>query len=444
MGLTSWIDKIYEEKNISTSEITSGKRFILKLIEDIGNLEYIISKYELEVDKNGWIRGSKLFPLTVEIINREEAPGKEVYTKSGPRVCVTYYGICPELENFVSIILWPEESLTSKNTYKKIYGLIKEDHQRRKVLRFSEMFSVELPNKIHPYRDTSVDTINKPKAVYDWSCTPYIKEVGETIFSHKSPICFSKVFLESISELESRYILLKSTVGCIIKKRKNEVTLAIPYLKPTKFRANRCTFKYKPTLKDKIKERKLLNFLIIEKTNGNIQREIYEISPASFSESVAHLLLFDLYNTYLQLERLRVCSDDEYDKKFSTYTSNMEKFCIEYKIPIENPQLCTPDLIYEAYLKPFFKRIEKCIYYSPRFLSEISDENLLLADKTLAKYKSYKKKWDESDYGGPGWRDGFVVSHDVYRLLKLIIELRKFLTWDESYYKLFEGCGSGE
>ena len=450
--LTKLVDEVYEGKSISVYGIKWGKRFITDLSRDLEIFGGIIQKYNLEIDKNGWIRGKDLFSLTIEIINREEAPGKEVYTKGGSHVCVTYYGICPELENFVSIILWPETSETSRKTYQKIYDLIRGDEHRKKVLKFSEMYSLQPPNKIHPYRDTGIDTIPKPKAVYDWEYTPYLKEVGETILSHKSPIIFSKVFIEGNNgEIETKYINLKTTIGSIINRRRDEISIVIPYLNPKdkRFPVTELSFLLRnsvlPKL-DEIKNKSLINVLIAEETSGNIQRTLYDISLASFPDLVGHFLLFDLYNRHLQSERLYICSVEEYEKLFKDAAVKAERFCNRYKIPIEGYQLCKKELILQFYLLPFFKQIGEKIYYSPSYLS-FSEKDLILADKTLLDHKDYKPKWDIPEDIMDGYTSGpvryeKVVKHIEYSKLKMSMASKKLLAWDEKYQELFEMKGA--
>ncbi|MCW1310128.1 MAG: hypothetical protein QXP04_05490, partial [Candidatus Nanoarchaeia archaeon] len=173
--LNWWIEKI--RKNEIKVPFYNVKNFFLKkLIEDQEKLKKIIDSFGFYMNSLG-ISGEEFFPITIDVINREKMPGDYRWVGYGESLCVVYYGISPELENFVTLILWPQESKNpeyvniSRKAYRKIHDLVVNDPYHHYVIKLSGNFKLNLPNEIRPYR-SEVHLVPKRKLVYDWMHVP--------------------------------------------------------------------------------------------------------------------------------------------------------------------------------------------------------------------------------------------------------------------------------
>ncbi|HEC92622.1 MAG TPA: hypothetical protein ENI51_06500, partial [Candidatus Atribacteria bacterium] len=127
------IDNVYNrEKDIPWRKLSPQQaKYISSLLRDRKNiLDIFIPE---EIGKKGGISGKGL-PITVKILNRnDENPAAQKYVGFDSRWLVIYFGISPELENFVSIVMWPSESRSSRECYRAILNLLQEE---KKSLKF--------------------------------------------------------------------------------------------------------------------------------------------------------------------------------------------------------------------------------------------------------------------------------------------------------------------
>lgn len=435
MSLCKAIDRIYEcrDTNIYKLGLKQGVHFLRKLKQDLHQLDELKKKHKVHTDKRGYVKET-LFPITIDIINREEAPGKEVYVKTGTlQACVVYYGLSPELENFVTIVLWPDESKTSKQTYKKIFELITEDEERLRVIKFYKGYGHVLPNRIHPWVDRSINAARKIKWVYDWRYAPYLKEIGNTISSHKSPVNFQKIFSQDERRLPI-YINLKSTVGKVLELRKNQVRVIIPSF----YAPNRV---YVASIHEKIYEKlkgynkkSIYFFLIQEVVDDNVVPTISEIAPASPIEVFGSLIMFLLYTTYVGLRRLRLMNLNKYKKLYEICMHLAIKFC-RYK----GIRDCfwTPEWVFAAYLSPFVKKIDDFIYFVPFFLIDANNDTINKYDQLLASdiHSSELPLWEIDREGFLEDRIAFVRS---YERLTFLLDLKRLVWWTKKHQQVFE------
>lgn len=417
--LSEIIDDVYDGKWIDFNTLEKGRFFIRKLRDDIINLKKIIDKYRIPLTTEGRISGESFFPLTIEVLNREEAPGRDdIYVGGMLTVEVIYYGICPELENFVSIRLWPKYSKSSQKAYKLIYDLIKNDIHREKVLSFKEKYQLRLPNEIHPFWDREINSIPKSKYAYDWRFVPYLKEIGDTIYEKKSPLNFRKVYLDSTKNIK-KYINLKTTVGTITERLGNEVRLRLP--NATKSFTVAIDSSVLNQLSNSY-ENKIFHFLIFEEVDDKPNPVIHEISEATSIDCLGHLLSYKLYRTYIENRRFYLMSKEEFHSLFVECLNILKiftkgQFDSDYRF-------YTEDMIFNAYLKTFFKWINNSLYFVPYAIREFLDSEIILYDETLAKFKNLRF------WGGKNCivsKDGvskleIVGDFEIYRKLKFIIE----------------------
>jgi len=436
MSLSIIIDKVYEkfksEEFYEPRDLKSGRLFITRLQKDLILMRKLLDDHDLEIDKRGWLV-DEIFPITVDIINREKAPGNRVYVGHGHiQICVVYYGICPELSNFVTIVLWPKESDSSRRTYKKIYDLIEQDKDRRKVILFRKKYGLFPPNELHPFWDKEIDSIDKPKAVYEWKYCPYLKEVGDTITSHKSPVNFRKIFIKEDGRRFSRYVNFKVTIGRILGIRKDEVKILIPSL----FSKNRVyVTKIAPSIYPKMEKQRTYYFLISERAEENVESYVEDFAPAEPVDVLAFLLSFSLYILHLGFFRLRVASEITFKRLFDYCVSKTTKFCRTLNASCK---LWTPKNILISFLSPFFRMIGGNLFYVPYFLINLEDETLELFDQRLLQRKATLKV----DVGLLFDKKGMLLNlkklNPLYEQLRFFMELKKFIWWSEDHYRLYK------
>lgn len=436
--LNWWIEKI--RKNEIKVPFYNVKNFFLKkLMEDQEKLKKIIDSFGFYMNSLG-ISGEEFFPITIDVINREKMPGDYRWVGYGESLCVVYYGISPELENFVSLILWPQESKNpeyvniSRKAYRKIHDLVVNDPYHHYVIKLSGNFKLNLPNEIRPYR-SEVHLVPKRKLVYDWMHVPFLKEVGETILSHKSPLNFTRAFIRTSSgALISKYINFKTTVGKFIEKKMNIAKFMIIYLSKEKRRP--CSFLIHDSVRkkfDTIKSGDLVGFLVGEIVDDKPQATIMDVEKIKSIDVFSHILLYRLYNLYLEKKRLHLMSWNEFEKLFKSYLELTSNFC--KGLDDISPTFYKLNTFYEMSLKFFFKKIEDGFYYIPSILNGLSNEDVKLFDERLYKGKENLFEtplaFDERGY----IRKDTKELTRKYTKLRFILEIKSLIykgNWDVS------------
>lgn len=387
------VDKILNDEDVDLTKVRRGKNFLISLKNDVEYLKKMVSEFKMRIDKKGLLSGDDIVPLTISILNREgEIPGEETYVGIYS-FRIHYYGISPELENFVALVLWPEHSKHSKETLEKILNEVKIA-KKEAILKLEGNYRLKLPNEVHPFRAKNIAA--DEEKLYEWVYVPYLKEIGETIFSHVSPINFKKIYVRKLEgEYKKVYANLKTCVGIIKKVSGGYISIKLPYLNPKNIRSL-YTLPYNHSVSDKIKHLKpkdKIAFLVFEEIDGDphhtkIPRHIiYDIQKIDVPHIIGHILSYILYNYYLLRERLLVISYEEYKKLFDYVLKITKRFCKGF-LDVSN-HFMKDDLIFSAFLSPFFYIKENDIYFSPSFLRghykeiELFDEKLSAKEKDL-------------------------------------------------------------
>ena len=408
------IDSIYKgNERIPWRKLNKQQaKFIGSLLKDRKKILELFSQDE--VGKKGGISGKNL-PITVKILNKDdENPAVEKYVGYDNRWLVIYFGISPELENFVSIVMWPSESESSKDCYRKILSLLKE---RKRSLKFEGAYHIILPNEIHPQRVEKLEIREDEQLFYNWQYFPFIKDVGETLSKPISAPNYRKILLRNIrGKLIEDYVTIRTTIGSIVDIKGNEIKVKVPFLKS---KPHPFTFRIRHNIQTEIKKSFLYYFLLIERAGEKIP-EVFEVESAEIEDALAHCLAFELYRLFinnvsrkeyrrfavlqydketfgLEIEGRQIgnlfgnCSIEEGEKLFRKYSS------LIYKIYQRNTK-CVPsninlwDLILETYLQPYFKIDEENerIYYFPILFRHYSRgficEKILELNKMIRSY----------------------------------------------------------
>jgi len=421
--LNQYIDKIWKGENVDFSEIKEGKNFLRKLIEDKRALSQLLKEKGILMDEKG-IKGEKLFPLTVDIINREEIPGEDRYTIGGMRLCVVYYGICPELENFVTIVLWPEESLHSRETFEKIREIVTKDKNTECIIKFLGNYRLTPPNEVHPFWTQDIVVLRKPKWMYEWQHVPYLKEIGDSIRLFKSPINYNKIFIESMTgERNVKFVNIKVCVGIVIEKTRKEIKLKLPYIKfHRKFYVAKLYHKIENI--DKIIKGDKVIFMVFEEVNGH--PIVYRIEKIESLQMLAHVLSYILYTRYLKLKSLKILTKSEFKEIFNKCLHLMRGYCKD--LSDSSAQFFKDDLILSGYLSPFFKEIDGYIYYIPSILMDKTEIDIaainLLLTKPVNEYTNPLFLMEELGYK---YLEEFKNTQILYKKTDFVISLRSLI-----------------
>jgi len=356
-------------------------KFIGSLLKDRERILNLFSHDNL--GKKGGISGKNLI-ITVKILNRDdENPALEKYVGFDHRWIVVYFGISPELENFVSIVMWPSGSKSSKECYRTILSLFKEEN---KSLKFTGSYHIILPNEIHPQRVEKLEIEKDKQVFYDWQFFPFIKDVGETLSRPISAPNYRRVLLRNErGELIEDYITIRTTVGSVVDIKGNEIKVKVPFLrsKPHIF-----IFRLRHNINDRIERDSIYYFLLIERAGEKIP-EVFEIEPAEIGDALAHCLAFELYRRFIknissakheqytkeEINNLfHICNIEEWENLFKKYASFL---CKIYRKEMPRNINLLWDFI-KVNLLPYFKINTKKggIYYFPILLRR-HPQNLL-------------------------------------------------------------------
>ena len=380
MTIIKIIDNIWEtniEQQLDTNELPYGRHFVLSLQEDLKSMNRLLSREKTYKDKNNFVSGEDLFPITMVVWNWDDKlPCDKVKPKTSTekQLRCYYYGISPELENFVTLVLWPEKSKHSREVLKNIWqayetSKLSEPHKKLQLcIHLEGDYRIKFPNELHPFRYLNLKTYLNVR-VFDWKYVPWLKETGDTIFSHMSPTNYRKVYLNK-GGIEQAYINPRVGIGIIknLLKSTNEIKLKLPYLnKGTKNKYLIAKMLLKDQLND-LKPGDIIYFVLLEvihnKSSSIPERYIYYIEKADFIDILAHLNAFVLYNKYIEKYNfgLYVMSVPEFQKMYL----NILRVALKYCKNCETMGFVNWDLLFNSYLKPFFRIIKQRIYYVPQ------------------------------------------------------------------------------
>ncbi|MCC6278868.1 MAG: hypothetical protein IT289_13225 [Oligoflexia bacterium] len=421
MDLYSALDLVNNGGPVDYSAIERGHSFIKNCIDDRSFLTEFCDGWGHSYRKGGSISGDFL-PLTVNVLNIDESPAKQVYFGDSVWI-VVYYGISPELENFVTIVLWPSRSQTSKTTYQQVLNTISG---KNRVVTFQGKYSLMPPNEIHPSWVDKIDVVEQESSFYEWKFYPFIKVVGDDLLFRGSPSNYRKIFLRNNrSEIEEEYVNVKSIIGLVLDKRSDQVLIKVPHLTNESRRPFWFSI-YDVNINKKIEIGKLYYFLILQTplAENSLLIEMRDAGPHDF---IAHILSYQFYRKYLESDSLFV---DTYERYLHLFKEVEEvAFAVLGRNFGYDSRILSSSFILQ-YLQPFFKNIGETIYYIPKIISNISNSEVESFDKLLSSLSSYnppsKNKPNKAVVENKSWK-----RHNTVRFLK---GMKRFLLTREIRY----------
>lgn len=342
--------------------------------------------------KRGWLE-SHDFPITLEILNKVLTPGGEVVIHGfggEKRDLLVYYALCPELENFVSLIVWIDTN-SSMNAWKNIADLVTKKEDQR-VLQFSNKCGILLPNKIHPSHDQEATLVTKEfyESLYDWRFAHYLFDDGKTIISHNSPLNFRRIILDEWDKKES-LVEIRTTVGRLNLIKNDSIEVSVPCLiGPPRIRI----FKIDDKIKEKSLKENCLYYFQIFKIAGaeNMESHVRSISETSSVDIVGMFLAYSTYLLHLGNIRLNVLTAEKFEKLFNLYYNQAARFCERNKDELDAMNHLDWKTIQFGFTSSFTKWIGSELYvvpallrrFSSKFESEIEDTIIQKFDESLA------------------------------------------------------------
>jgi len=422
-------------------EIDTAHGFIKNLFADLQRYENLKNDIRFDSsileDKRGWLI-NHTFSITLEILNREKVPGKDVYVPATgeKKSLLIYYGLCPELENFMTLIVWTNTK-SSMNVWKQILSLL-EEKDEKKVLSFSPKCGIRLPNEIHPSRDFDAKLVSKEyfESLYDWKYNPFLFDDGITVYSHNSPINYRKIFLDEYTQ-EEAFVGIRTTIGRVLKIFPNKVLAMIPtiYGKPQ----IREFFISGPNINWKsIKSGNLYFFLIFRMTGAeNIELHIRKMEDATACDILGMLLAYACYLIYLNSSRLKLCKPREFQELFIQLYQQVSMFCHKSKEQMSTIENIDWIKIQPGYSSTITRWIGNELFYIPpilrQYFSEIQPQTrdflVLEFDKALAEKKS--KCFEKIPFTETGNRRFNLAQmgkyNSLYNFIHFILENKKLI-----------------
>ena len=325
-------DVSFEKLEKILEKIEQGHMFFKYWVKDRRDFQKLkanpIFHGHIHDNSKGWM-SSHNFPVTLEILNKVLVPGGKVTVPgfwNEKRVLLMYYALCPELENFVSLIVWIDTN-SSKNAWVKIAELVEKKEDQR-VLKFSEKCGIFLPNRIHPSydKDAALVTNKLYKSLYEWQFAYYLFDDGKTIISHNSPLNFRRMILDEWKQQKPLLAEVRTTVGRLTEINRDSISASIPCIaeRPKMFR-----FLRDDTFDSNSLKKNALYFFQIFKIAGpkNIEMHVRSVSKASPIDIAGMFLAYSLYLLYLDSMRLKILTSRQCEEMFNLYYQQVVRFC---------------------------------------------------------------------------------------------------------------------
>lgn len=387
MDIYHVLDRINNNEEVDWADVENGRSFLTQLTKDRKILAGLNEVWGHPIRKSGTVSGDFL-PLTVSILNLDESPAKQVYFGKSAWV-VVYYGISPELENFVTVVLWPSQSKTSQTTYRQIVSILQA---QTRVLSFAGKYALSPPNEIHPAWASTIGSAEQQSTFYNWKFYPFLKELGDTLLDFGSPTNYRKVFLrDNRGEIREEYINARVVVGVVLDKRVDEILIKTPHIGPSH---RPFWFKiFNQNLARQILVGNTYYLLLLQKPIVE-ENEVIEIQSAGIHDFVAQIIAYRLYHHYLKQAGLLVASQ----KRFTALFEEALGIAVATlgRLSTYNPKILTPQFLFE-YLQPFFQMIDDNIYYVPKLIPP-SREQILAFDRMLESLGKYGQGFGRADF----------------------------------------------
>jgi len=419
MNVTEALDRLYAGKTFDPTCLTSGLGFLRTLMKDQVGLQELKQRFRDRLQftpKRDFLVGEGL-PLSILILNKhDESPAVERWVGEATWL-VIYFGICPELENSVSIVMWPTSSQASQETYRNIVELIDADYT---WLRLEGKYHLELPNQIHPAWVSKIAISPKERKFFSWTLFPFLKEVRDTMSTFVSPVNYHKVLMRptgSNGAYEGPYVNLRVVAGKFLRQRDKEIQVALPFVQDERPYLLRLSRHSPETIR--LRRDGIYHFLLIERPDRQL-REVYLAQETSTVGLVAHRVAALLYKEVLRTGQLRVATLQQLQRLYENSVENVAVVCRRDVESLHAEPMMQYDMVVDYHLSHFFRAIEDNYYYVPQLARGLTDYRFLKLNDAFINYRYQPTKMHE------------VLLENLYWKVQLVLDLKRLIAKQSS------------
>jgi len=414
VDITEALDCLYTGKTCDLSHLTQGVAFLRQLAQDQVELQALKERFKKGLQftpKREHLVGEGL-PLSVVILNRhDDAPAIKTWVGEATWL-VIYFGICPELENSVSIVMWPSRSHTSQDTYRRIVELVEADYT---WLRLEGKYQLELPNQIHPAWISKVHIAPDEERFYGWPLFPFLAEIRDAVGSFISPVNYRKVLVRQYPETggyDGPYVNLKVVAGVFIQQMGHEIEVMLPF-EEDKRPFLMCLSEYSPE-RIHLERGECYSFLVLERPDRKV-REVYRVQRSNPVGLVAHRMAAILYRKVLKTRQLKLGTPQELKELYRDSVENIAVVCRRDSQSLLAEPFMRYEMATEYYLGKFLRNIKGAYYYMPRPVWDLSDRAFLILNDALTNYRYEPEALHRVTLGNLYWQVQLTL--DIKRLI---------------------------
>jgi len=342
------------------------------------------------IDNRGII-GEHLFELSLDSLGSNSYMGLAPIRRFGVNEIEAYNFMCPELETFVSVVLWLNycnESPRNENFGDILYDYVeKKDPNKKCVIKGNYRLRDKYFGDVLPFRG-NIEVRQKHHLYYEWERVPFLKRSAEICAYYPSPI-FMPSFPDDTMGVSKMFIFTMPFKCRQI--RDNSLEIIIPS----------CTTYHQALMNVQVANKSIVKEL------GNNPNEFYmglfrekivdtgkywrtfeliNISDEKLTgdDLLGHFISQRMYYNYLKNKCLKICTSEELNDRIKLATTQIYRtYNIEPSITFEKFKL--------VYLNKYFVEINDCWYYKPYIFKNLNNEQYALFLEYLDGNFSHKK-----------------------------------------------------
>jgi hypothetical protein len=356
---------------------------------------YFIKEISNSLIDNVGIIGEELFELSLDSLGSSFDMGLAPIRGFGVNEIEAYNFMCPELETFVSVVLWlnyDNESSTCKNENfgEILYDYIeKKDVNKKCVIKGNYRLRNEHFSDVLPFHG-SIEIRKKHDSYYEWERAPFLKRSAE-VCTYDTSSLFMSSFPDDTTGV-SKISIFTMPFKCRQIKN-NSLEIIIPSCTTYHQALMNVQVANKSTVKELDNNPNEFHMgLFREKivdTKGYWRIfELINISDAELTSNdlLGHFISQRMYYIYLKNNHLKICTSKELEKYIKVATHQIYK-----NYDVEPNHFFDFEIFKLVYLNKYFVEINDCWYYKPYIFKNLNNEQYALFLEYLEGKFSYKE-----------------------------------------------------
>jgi len=356
---------------------------------------YFIKEIPNSLIDNVGIVGEELFELSLDSLGSGFDMGLAPIKGVGINEIEAYNLMCPELETFVSVVLWlkydNESACKNENFGDILYEYIeKKDVNKKCVIKGNYRLRNEHFGDVLPFHG-SIEIRKKHNSYYEWERAPFLKRSAEVCTYYTSPLFMSSfpddttgvskisVFTMPFKCRQTRGNYLEIVVPSCTTYSKALLNVAVSNQNITTKLDNHLDEYYMGLFREKVMN-----------DNGRYWRifELINISDTGLTvnDFLGHFISQRMYYAYLKNNHLKICTSKELEKYIKFATLQIYK-----NYDVEPNHFFDFEIFKLVYLNKYFVEINDCWYYKPYIFKNLNNEQYALFLKYLDGNFSHKK-----------------------------------------------------